>query len=744
MAQLSRRRFLQLSALAGGGFAIGFDLTACQTGPEMTFDEADRFIANAWIRILPDSRVVVVVDRVEMGQGTVTSSAMLVAEELEVDPADIAFELAPADKVYANSDFTIQATGGSTSTKVSWQPLREAAAATRHVLERAGAQKLGVAPTAVKAEAGHVVDVSGNRKVPYGELTKLALGVSPEVPKLKDPSAFKVIGTPQPRLDAKVKATGQAQFGVDVRVPGALVAVVARSPVLGGTVVSYDEKKPLTVQGVEHVVQIPHGIAVVAKDYWAAKTGAERLDIKWDEGTMKAFDTQKLREEYRGALDEAGAEIHAAGNALGTLATADDALDVVYEVPYLSHSPMEPMNCTAHVQDGRVEVWAPTQAPAIAQAVAARILELPLEKVVVHQTFLGGGFGRRSMGDFVSEAVYTSRAIKKPVKVVWSREDDTRHGYFRPLVVSRCRGRVDKKTKTATAWHNRVVTQSVLAGVSQDMVGAIPPEWLPYVVKDYVTAKAGEILRDGVITDPTSMEGATEIGYSIDNQLVEFVQKEPGIPVGFWRSVGHSVSGFVVESFIDELAHAAGADPYKFRRGLLQKDPRRLACLDLVADKGGWGQPVKKGHGVGIAQHPSFGSFAGMLVEASVEDGQIRVHRVVTTIDCGIVVNPDVVAAQMESGIVYGLSAAMYQQVEWEQGRTVQSNFHDFPLLRISETPKMETHIIKSAEPPSGVGELSVPPLAAALANAIYAATGVRLRRLPMQQEYQRLQGTPT
>jgi isoquinoline 1-oxidoreductase subunit beta len=709
---LSRRAFLATSAAAGGGLLIGLSLP---DGLKRLFAQeaapaAPKPVPNAFIRIAPDDTVTILLKHSEMGQGVSTSLPMVVAEELECDWQKVRFEHAPADIVYAHTVFRAQMTGGSTSTWESFDQLRTAGAAAREMLIAAAAQQWEVPVGECRAENGFVLH--GERRLRFGELAAAAEKLRvPAAPKLKDQKDWKIIGRPTHRLDSAVKISGQAEFGMDVRRPGMLTALVARSPTFGGKVRRFDAAKAKAVPGVVDVIQIPSGVAVVAENFWAARLGRNALEVDWDPGSFAGHSTAAQLADYRKQVRTDGAVAATKGDFAAAFAKAAKKVEAEYEVPYLAHAMMEPLNCTAEVKPGSCEIWTGTQFQTGDQAAAAKIAGVKPEQVKVNTLFLGGGFGRRAnpRSDFVSEAVHLAKAAGRPVKVVWTREDDMHGGYYRPMWVSRLRAGLDGDGKPI-AWAHTVVGQSILAG-----------------------SPFASMIKNGI--DETSVEGAADTDYlaSIPDHRVDLHSPETPIPVLWWRSVGHSHTAFVVESFVDELAHAAGKDPVAFRRELLPADSRRRRVLDSAAEAFGWGKPLPAGHAAGIAVHESFGSVVAHAAEVSVDNGRIRVHRVVCAVDCGPVVNPDGVEAQMQSGVVYGLSAALYGEITFRDGQVEQSNFHDYPVLRLNEMPKVEVHIAKSNEKMGGVGEPGMPPIAPAVANALFALTGKRLRSLPLR-----------
>ncbi len=712
---LSRRAFLTHTAAAGGGLLIGISLPTT-VGRLFAQEGAAPAAAkkavqpNAFIRIAPDDTVTILLKHSEMGQGVSTSMPMVVAEELECDWKNVRSEHAPADMAYAHTVFGIQMTGGSTSTWESFDQLRTAGAAAREMLVAAAAARWGVPAAECRAENGFVIH--GERRARFGELAAAAEKLPvPDAPKLKEPKDWKLLGRPMHRLDSPEKITGKAQFGMDVRRPGMLVALVARSPYFGGKVRSFRAEKAKAVAGVVDVIEIPSGVAVLAESFWAARLGREALEVDWDAGRIAGHSTDAQLEDYRRRARTDGLVAATQGDVKAAFANAAQEVEAEYEVPYLAHAMMEPLNATAEIRPGVCEIWTGTQFQTGDQAAAAKIAGLEPQQVQVHTVFLGGGFGRRATvsSDFVVEAVHLAKASGRPVKVVWTREDDLRGGYYRPMWVSRLRAGLSAKGKPV-AWKHTIVGQSILGGTAfQSMV------------------------KNGI--DETSTEGAANSPYlaAIADHRVELHSPELPIPVLWWRSVGHSHTAFVVESFIDELAHAARKDPVAYRRELLPEGGRHRRVLDTAAEAFGWGKPLPAGHAAGIAVHESFESFVAQVAEVSVEQGRIRVHRVVCAIDCGPVINPDGVEAQMQSGIVYGLSAALYGEITLRDGRVEQSNFHDYPVLRLDEMPKVDVRIVRSDDKMGGAGEPGTPPIAPAVANALFALTGKRLRRLPLR-----------
>ena len=716
--QPARRRFLRDAVLLAGGLVIGFRLPEkggrAWAAEETAAGSAKVYPPNAFIRIAADDSVTLIVNKSEMGQGVYTSLPMLINEELDAPWERIRVEAAPVAAVYNHTQYGIQLTGGSTSVASSWEQLRRVGASARILLVQAAAQRWGMPASACKAENGRIFHPDGRTSLSYGEVAEEAgtLPLPAEVP-LKDPKHFKWIGKSLKRLDTPEKISGKAVFGIDVRLPDMVTVLVARSPVFGGKLKRFDATEALKVPGVVGVYQVPTGVAVAATGFWPAKTGRDLLQVEWDEGEGASLSTAKLREEYFALARTPGAVARRDGDVAAGLKAAVQQVRAEYEVPYLAHAPMEPLNVTVDLRPDHCTIWTGTQSQTLDRMAAAAEAGLQPEEVEIHTTYLGGGFGRRANphADFVTEAVQVAKAVGRPVQVIWTREDDMRGGYYRPMWVDVVEAGIGKGGKPV-AWKHTLVGQSIMEG----------------------TAMAGAMIKDGV--DASSVEGAANLPYPIPNIQVELHSPKNAVPVQWWRSVGHSHTAFVVETMIDELAYLARQDPVKFRLNLLPRASRHRAVLQLAAQKAGWGK-VKPapGHAFGVAVHESFGSVVAEVAEVSLEGGQVRVHRVVAAVDCGRVINPDGVVQQIEGGIVYGLAAALHGEITLEDGRPVQSNFHDYPILRHSEMPRVEVHLMPSEAPPSGVGEPGTPPIAPAVANALFALTGKRVRRLPFARE---------
>jgi isoquinoline 1-oxidoreductase beta subunit len=719
-ANLDRRTFLKSSAALAGSLVIGFHLSmkgaraAAQSRDAAT---GEAFAPNAFLRIAPDNTVTVIVKHLEMGQGVYTGLPTLVAEELEVDWSQVRVETAPADVTrYANLAWggAVQGTGGSTSLANSWEQLRRAGATAREMLIAAAARTWNVNPQGLKAEKGFVIDPRGGRRFSYGELAAKAASLSPPADvKLKAPSQWKLIGQPVPRKDSPEKVNGSALFSVDVKLPGMLTAVVARPPRFGSKVKRFDAEKAKAMPGVKAVVEIPQGVAVVATDFWSAVQGRNALVIEWDEAQAFTGGSEALTRRYVELARQTGAVARKEGDAEGALGSAARRLSATFEFPFLAHAPMEPLSCVVRLSGEACEVWAGSQLQTLDQAIAARIAGLPPERVQIHTLLAGGSFGRHAnpTADYIAEGVAVAAATRPlgaPIRLLGTREDDIRGGYYRPLYVHRIAAGLDAAGRPV-AWQQRIVGQSILKGT--------PFEGM---------------MKEGI--DPTSVEGAANLPYAIPHLQVELHTVDIGVPVLWWRSVGSTHTAFSTEVMMDMLAHAAGEDPVAFRLQLLDKHPRHAGVLKLAAEKAGWARPLPKNRGRGVAVHESFHSFVAQVVEVTVKDeGIFSVDRVVCAVDCGVAVNPDLVRAQMESGIVFGLSAALHGAIILRDGIVVQSNFNDYPVLRLDETPRIEVHIVKSEAPPTGVGEPGVPPVAPALANALFAATGKRLTKLPLR-----------
>ena len=697
----SRRGFLKASALAGGGLIVGFVLPGAA---RFAAAAAPVFSPNAFLRIGSDNSVTVLCGLSEMGQGVHTAIPMLIAEELDADWSKIRVEQAPTDAAFKNPLFGMQATGGSSAVRGHWEPMRKAGATARAMLVQAAAKEWKVDAASCRTEKGEVIHPSGQR-LSYGKLAEAAGKLAvPSVVTLKEPGAFRILGKGGTRrVDTAAKVTGKAKFGMDVQLPGMLTAVIARSPVIGGKVASFNADKAKAVPGVRQILSIPTGVAVLADGYWAAKKGRDLLAIQWDEGANASLSSDSIRADFLEAVGKPALVARKDGDVAA--AASARRIQATYEAPYLAHACMEPMNCSAWFKGDALEVWASTQAPGLNRSVLSQVLSLAEEKITVNTQYLGGGFGRRFAQDFVIDAAVLSKVAGAPVKLVYSREDDTQALFYRPAAICKFEGGLDDK--------GAPVLFSARSASSSIALAAQMP------------------LTNGL--DSFAVEGIVQMPYAIANVQVEWAQKETPIGVWFWRSVGHSQNIYFVESFIDEMAALAGKDPFEFRRSYLDNAPRYKGVLELVAAKASWGKSLPKGHFHGIAVGESFGSYVAEVAEVSVStSGEVRVHKVVCAVDCGMTVNPDIIKRQMESSIVYGMSALFHGRISIKGGRIEQGNFDQYPVLRMNEAPKVEVHIVASKEAPGGVGEPGLPPLAPAVVNAVFAATGKRLRTLPI------------
>ncbi len=709
--KLSRRDFLKTGALLGGGLVLACHIPL---GRQALAAEGDLFAPNAYLRVGSDGSVTVIVNKSEMGQGVYTSLPMLVAEELACDWKSVRVEASPVAPPYNHATFgPIMVTGGSTSVRTEWTRLSMAVAAAREMLVMAAAREWKVEPSACHAMNGVVTGPDG-RKLTYGSLAARAARLPvPKEPRLNATRTHSILGRPLHRLDSPAKVAGTAVFGIDVHIPGMLTAVIARPPVFGAQLVSFDATKALALPGVVRVVAVDAGVAVVANGFWPASKGRDLLEVQWNEGRWSHLSSDTMRAEYARLSTTPGLTARKEGDPLDVLAKTPHRFEALYELPYLAHAPMEPLNCFVDPRPGHWIVRTGSQFQTVDRAAVAKVAGLPPEQVDFETTFLGGGFGRRGCpaSDFVVEAAQVAKAVGRPVKTIRTREDDMRAGFYRPCWTNRLTATLDPKGNPHT-WHHTIVGQSITAG----------------------TAFESAMVKNGI--DNTSVEGAATIPYRIPHLLVDLHTTKNGVPVLWWRSVGHSNTAFAVECFMDELAHGAGKDPYRYRRALLAAHPRHRRVLEMAAKKAGWGTKLPPGTGRGIAVHESFGSFVAQVAEVSLDrNNTIKVHRVVCVIDCGRIVNPDTIAAQMESGIVFGLSAALYGEITLKNGRVQQGNFDTYPSVRMTAAPRIEVHIVRSDEPPGGVGEPGTPPIAPAVANALYAATGARVRSLPMLPE---------
>jgi isoquinoline 1-oxidoreductase beta subunit len=698
---LSRRDFLRTGALAGTGLVLAFHVPALVEAAVQRAGGKAAFAPNAWLRIAPDDTVTVIIARSEMGQGSSTGLALLVAEELHADWRKVRIETAIPGPKYGD-----MGTGGSRSIRSLFDPLRTAGAQAREMLIAAAAQEWKVAKEACRAENGEVVG-PGGRRLAYGALAVAAAKLPvPENPPLEERKDWRFIGTSPARLDGPDKVDGKTVFGIDVKVPGMLYAVVARCPVFGGKLTSFDAAKARAVAGVRAVAAISSGVAVIADSTWAALKGREALTVAWDEGALATLDSAAIAKKYAELAQQAGPVVRKEGAGAAALANAARTIEATYETPFLAHAPMEPMNCTAWVKKDSATIWVGSQDASGAQETAAKHLGLPPAAVTVHLLPLGGGFGRRAHQDFVIEAIEAAKAAGAPVKVMWTREDDVQHDRFRPATYHLLRAGLD--------------------------AGGAPVAWLHRMVGPGIIAQfEPRVLQNG--WDPSSVDVAENIPYAFPNLQVESILHDPGVPVWWWRSVAATQNAYAIECFLDEIAAAAKRDPFELRRELLKDKPRNRAVLEAAAKRAGWGTPLPAGQGRGIAVVESFGSYVAQVAEVEVAaGGGVRVKRVVCAVDCGTAVYPDMIVAQMESGIVYGLSAALHGEITIARGRVAQANFGDYPIVTIADCPVIEVELVPSGDAVGGIGEPGVPPITPAVANAVFAATGKPVRKLPI------------
>lgn len=709
---LNRREMLRNSAASLAGLVIAFH--AKSGGARAAAAPAPKAKplppANAFLRIGADDSVTVLLAHAEMGQSIWTGLAILIAEELECDWSKVRCEHAPAAQVYGHPAMGMQMTGGSSSTNGEFDRYRTVGATAKDMLLRAAAKRWKTQPSKLRVENG--VIYRGKDSLTFGALAAEAMALPPPTSvKLKDPKSWRLIGTPVKRIDSPEKINGKAQFGMDVQFPGLRTALIARPPAFGAELVRFDAKAALAVPGVEQVVSVPSGVAVVAKHYWAAKLGKQALVVEWKQ-PQNGASTPVISAELKKLASTTGAIAENEGKVSERMSSAKQRYEAEYEVPYLAHATMEPLNCTVKIDGDRCEIWSGTQFQTGDQMAAAKLLGIKPENVTIHTTFLGGGFGRRAnpMSDFVGEAVLVAKAAKVPVKVVWTREDDTRGGYYRPAYVHKVQVGVDERG-APIAWDHVIAGQSIIAK----------------------TPFAAFMIKGGV--DVTSVEGVAHSPYleKVADRRVSLHSPDTPVPVLWWRSVGHTHTAFAMECMVDELAHAAGADPLAYRLALLDGKPRHAEALKLAAEKAGWGKPLPAGHALGLAVHESFGTIVAQAAEVSIDKGKVRVHHVSCAVDCGTPVNPLGIEAQVQGSVAFGLTAALYGKLTLDEGKVVESNFHDYKMLRLFEMPKISVHLIKSGAPMGGIGEPATPPVAPAVANAVYVLTKQRLRTLPLQ-----------
>ena len=736
----SRRRFIKIAALGGGGLALGVYLGFC--GEETpTLEESwgvsdEGWFPNAWLRVDTDGSVTIRVNHTEMGQGVTTGLPTIVADELDLDWQQVRFEIAPVEPVYKNPLFGVYATGGSTSVKGSWDILRHAGAVARAMLVQAAAETWGVSTTECRTELGAVLHDGTSRRATYGELSEAAARITPpDEVNLKDFADFRLIGTDVPRLDLRQKIDGSAVFGTDVQLPGLLTATVVHPPVYGDGVQRFNADKTIALPGVRSVLEVDTGVAVVANTFWQAKLGADALEIEWDaRGDRNVSNESILARWTELAGSENSKELLTAGDVETAWSDSDRVIEADYFVPYEAHATAEPMCCTAFVERDRCQLWVPTQNQDGCQEVAARITGLGYSDVDVYTTYTGGGFGRRVNVDYVIEAIQLSKAMDAPVKVLWTREEDIQHDFYRPACFNVMRAALDG-AGNPTAWFHQIVGPDASMSVIPDMLPSILPMWLPRGARN-MTSWIGKMVAPKLMYGEGVAAGAVPLPYAVDNVRVDYVADDPGVPVGFWRSVSNSANAFVVECFVDEMAAAAGRDPLEYRLALLGNDPHHTTVLEVAAREAGWGTTPENGVHRGLAVHEFDDTYVAMVAEISIDERRrIKVQRVVCGVDCGRVINPRIVRTQIASAIAFGLTATLKGESTFEGGRARESNFHDFPILTFAEMPDVEVHLVNSDRHPSGIGEGGVPPIAPAVANAVYAATGVRLRKLPLELE---------
>lgn len=725
----TRRDFLKSLGIAGTGLLLPVSLSGCSTSPRQP-SAPHPWALDAWLHITPGNDIIFYLGRVEMGQGTLTGLTTLIAEELNTDPHLIQVKTAPVHPDFTNPAYGLQLTGGSTSIVTSFDPLSHTAAQAREMLRAAAALRFQIAPDQIEVKDGHL-EYNG-ASIPFGQFAEAASQLSRPDVRLKKPDRYRFIGKPGTRLDAPMKARGTARFGIDTQWPGLAVAALKRCPVNGGTLKSWQANGADQMPRVKKVVAIPTGVAVLADSFWHAQKALEKISVDWELPPLARHSSPDIKAEFaRLAQEKTGRCARSDGDASEAIANATHRHRATYTAPYLAHATMEPQNCTVRLTDDQCDIWVPTQAPDVCAAIAEEISGLKRSQIHIHTTLIGGGFGRRLNVDYVLEAVHIAKASGLPVKLVFSREDDIRHDFYRPAVHTEMAAGLDASGRI-TGWQHKNVCPAILANTAREMAPAMMPAWLPDGLVRF-NANLGGRLYGTLLADAPSSEGAIEYDYDVDNVDVRIINTEPGLRTGFWRSVGHSFNGFMIESFMDELAHQASQDPVQFRLAHLKNNPRMAGVLQLAAEKGRWGQPSVPGARQGIAVHPSFGSYVAELVEASIEGGKIRVHKVVVAVDCGRIVNPDVVVMQMESGVIFGLTAALHGEITLKNGAVQQSGFGDYPLMRLPESPRIEVHLVNSTEKPGGVGEPGVPPAAPALANALFALTGQRQRDLPLR-----------
>lgn len=737
--RISRRRFLKWGALGGGGLLLGvyfgFGGELVKGTGAVWGDSAEAFTPNAWLKIAGDGEITVRINHSEMGQGVTTGLAMIIAEELEADWEKIVVEIAPAESVYKNPEFNSQFTGDSTSIRSSWDILRQAGAVAREMLIAAAAMTWEVSVAECKAERGTIIHIPTGESLGYGQLVPIAAKLPiPAEATLKKTQGFTIIGRPLPRLDAKIKCSGEAIFGIDVTMPGLLVATVIHPPAFGAKLKNYDADQALTMSGIHAVLKIDAGVAVVADSFWQANKAARVLTIEWKE-LENPISSEKIREDWQQlAANETGKTAYEKGEVGTAMPQSVQTIRAVYELPYQAHATPEPMNCTAYVHDGRCQVWAPTQHQDAAQEVAAKITGLAYEDVDIYTTYLGGGYGRRINVDYVAEAVQLAKKIGQPVKVIWTRTEDMRHDFHRPAAYNVLEVGLDA-AGLPIAWTHKIIGPDFMGHGIPKLIPSMLPYAVPRVARNMAASVGGKVAGFGV-PGQFVKEGAGPLPYpAIDHVLVNHVNVDPGVPVGFWRSVAFSKNTFVVESFVDEIAAVTGKDPFVLRYKLAAGSARLQHVIKMAAELANWGQ-VETPIFQGIAAVNFQETFVCTVAEVSVSDeGVVKVHRMIVAVDCGVVINPKLVTAQIEGGIAFGLTATLKSRITIKNSRVEQSNFHDFPLLRMDEMPDVDVHLVASDRPPTGIGECAVPVTAPAVTNAIFAATGKRIRSIPIDRD---------
>ncbi|MCK5055416.1 MAG: xanthine dehydrogenase family protein molybdopterin-binding subunit [Candidatus Aminicenantes bacterium] len=727
-----RRKFLKVSYIAGCALLADIYFPGCSSKTENKNRRDNLCAPDAWIKIGSDNTVTVIVNHSEMGQGITTAFPMIVAEELEADWSKIRFEIAPAAEIYKNPAFNYQMTGGSTSVRTSFNILRNAGATLRELMIAAAAKTWNAAVSECRAENSRVFHRAGKRSLTYGELIDKAANLPlPKNIPLKKPAEFKIIGKRMPRLDTLEKVYGSAVFGTDVKMPGLLTATVVHPPVFGTKLKRFNSGKTRALPGVRDVVVINEGIAVVADTFWQARQGMEALEVEWTKSSGENPDSEKISQRWAKLANKEGKTIYKIGDVDKFFKKNNNIIRSIYELPYQAHATPSPMNCTAQVRDNRCDIWGPTQNQDAVQEVASKITGLDYASINVYTTFVGGGFGRRISADYAAEAVQISKKVKAPVKVIWTREEDMQHDFYRPASYNVMQAVLNHKG-LPVAWMHRIVGADHLAQRLPERIPLKMPYKTPRLLRNLTEYLSGKLVSP-VMAGMHAKEGAVPLPYNIDNVRLNFVNDDPGIPLGPWRSVSHSANAFIVECFIDEIAALTGRDPYELRYELLSHDPHMRNVLELAARKSGWGKPLPDGIHRGISFHEYHKTILCFVAEVSVSrTGKIKVHRVVCAIDCGIVINPKIIEVQMESAVAFGLTATLKSAITIRKGRVKQANFDDFPILRMNEMPKVEVHLVKSTNPPTGIGEAGVPLIAPAVANAVSSAAGKRIRKLPI------------